>query len=61
MAGFVSFVAILVLLPASGMNVPVNESIFAALGVSFMVIGNYLGKTRKNFFSGDSYTVGACE
>jgi uncharacterized membrane protein len=41
-----------VLLAASGMNVPVNEAIFAALGVMFMVIGNYLGKTRKNFFLG---------
>jgi uncharacterized membrane protein len=52
MVGFTSLVAILVLLAASGMNVPINEAIFAALGVMFMVIGNYLGKTRKNFFLG---------
>jgi uncharacterized membrane protein len=52
MVGFMSIVAILVLLAASGVNVPMNESIFAMLGVMFMVIGNYLGKTRKNFFLG---------
>ena len=52
MVGFTSLVAILVLLAASGVNVPMNESIFAALGVMFMVFGNYLGKTRKNFFLG---------
>jgi len=52
LVGFTSLVAILVLLAASGMDVPMNESIFAALGVMFMVFGNYLGKTRKNFFLG---------
>jgi uncharacterized membrane protein len=52
MVGFTSIVAILVLLAASGVDVPMNESIFAMLGVMFMVIGNYLGKTRKNFFLG---------
>jgi uncharacterized membrane protein len=52
MVGFTSLVAILVLLAASGVDVPMNESIFAMLGVMFMVIGNYLGKTRKNFFLG---------
>jgi uncharacterized membrane protein len=50
--GFASLVAILALLAGSGMNVPLNEVIFAALGVLFMIIGNYMGKTRKNFFLG---------
>jgi len=50
--GFMSLVAILALLAGSGVNVPLNEVIFAALGVMFMIIGNYLGKTRKNFFLG---------
>lgn len=52
MVGFMSLVAILVLLAGSGVNVPINQVIFGALGLMFMVIGNYLGKTRKNFFLG---------
>jgi uncharacterized membrane protein len=52
MVGFTSLVAILVLLEASGVNVHLNEVIFGALGALFIVIGNYLGKVRKNFFLG---------
>jgi uncharacterized membrane protein len=52
MVGFMSLVAILVLLEASGVNVHLNKVIFGALGVLFIVIGNYLGKVRKNFFLG---------
>ena len=52
MVGFMSLVAILVLLEASGVNVHLNKVIFAALGLLFIVIGNYLGTVRKNFFLG---------
>lgn len=52
MVGFMSLVAILVLLEASGINVYLNKVIFGALGVLFIVIGNYFGKIRKNFFLG---------
>jgi uncharacterized membrane protein len=52
MVGFMSLVAILVLLEASGVNVYINKAIFGALGVLFVVIGNYFGKIRKNFFLG---------
>lgn len=50
--GFMSLVAILALLAGSGIDVPLNQVIFAALGLMFMIIGNYMGKTRKNFFLG---------
>jgi uncharacterized membrane protein len=50
--GFMSLVAILALLAGSGVNVPLNEVIFAALGAMFMIVGRYLGKARKNFFLG---------
>ena len=52
MVGFMSLVAILVVLEASGVNVHLNKVIFGALGVLFIVIGNYFGKIRKNFFLG---------
>jgi uncharacterized membrane protein len=52
MVGFMSLVAILVLLEATGVNVHLNKVIFGALGVLFIVIGAYLGKVRKNFFLG---------
>ena len=52
LVGFMSAVALLVLLAASGRNVHVNEMIFAGMGVLFIVLGNYLGKVRKNFFIG---------
>jgi uncharacterized membrane protein len=50
--GFASGVAILVLLEASGTNVRINEMIFAGVGLLFVVLGNYMGKVRKNFFIG---------
>jgi uncharacterized membrane protein len=50
--GFMSGVAILVLLEANGQDVRINEMIFAGLGLMFVVLGNYMGKVRKNFFIG---------
>ena len=52
LVGFMSIVAILVLLEAHGLNVLINEVITAGVGLLFVVIGNYLGKVRKNFFNG---------
>jgi uncharacterized membrane protein len=52
MVAFTSLVAILVLLEAKGVDVYINKVIFGALGVLFIVMGNYLGKIRKNFFLG---------
>jgi uncharacterized membrane protein len=50
--GFMCGVTILVLLEASGRNVYINEAIFAAVGLLLIVLGNYMGKVRKNFFIG---------
>ncbi len=52
LVGFMSAVAMLVLLAATGRNVHMNEMIFAGVGLLFIVLGNYLGKVRKNFFLG---------
>ncbi len=52
MVGFMSGVAILVLLEANGQDVRINEMIFAGIGLMFIVLGNYMGKVRKNFFIG---------
>ena len=50
--GFTSGVALLILLAASGRDVHVNAMVFAGTGLLFIVLGNYLGKVRKNFFIG---------
>jgi uncharacterized membrane protein len=52
LVGFGSFIAILVLLQAYGLDARLNQLVFAACGLFFMVLGNYLGKLRKNFFLG---------
>lgn len=50
--GFMSGVSILVLLEANGQDVHINEMIFTGVGLLFIVLGNYMGKVRKNFFIG---------
>jgi uncharacterized membrane protein len=52
LVGFMSMVSILVLLEARGLDVRINEMIIAGVGLLFLIIGNYLGKVRKNFFIG---------
>jgi uncharacterized membrane protein len=52
LVGFISGVGLLVLLAASGRNVHINETVYAGVGLLFIVLGNYLGKVRKNFFLG---------
>lgn len=50
--GFMSWISILVLLVANGHDVRINELTFAGVGLMFVVLGNYMGKVRKNFFIG---------
>ena len=52
LVGFMSGVALLVLLEGSGRNVYINEMIFGGVGLLFIIMGSYLGKVRKNFFLG---------
>ncbi len=52
LVGFMSIVAVLVLLEARGLDVRINEMIIFGTGLLFVIIGNYLGKVRKNFFIG---------
>jgi len=52
LVGFMSGVGLLVLLEASGRDVHINEMIYAGIGLLLIVMGNYLGKLRKNFFLG---------
>jgi len=50
--GFLSLTGVLVLLEARGVDVHIDRIIMAATGLLFVVIGNYMGKMRKNFFIG---------
>lgn len=52
LVGFTAAAALLVLLAATGHDVHVNEMVFAGTGLLFIVLGNFLGKVRKNFFIG---------
>jgi len=52
MVGFTCGVAILILLEANGQDVRINEMIYAGVGLMLIVLGNYMGKVRKNFFIG---------
>lgn len=49
---FLLLVHVLTLLAGTGMDVPMARTIFAGLGILFVVMGNVLGKVRKNFFVG---------
>lgn len=52
LVGFTSGIGLLVLLAASGRNVQMNAMVFGAMGILFIVLGNYMSKVRKNFFIG---------
>lgn len=52
LVGFTCGVGVLVYLEASGIDVHMEGTILGATGVLFAVLGNYLGKVRKNFFIG---------
>lgn len=49
---FMSVIAVLVLLSAYGVGVPIDSIVPLGVGLLFVVIGNYMGKVRKNFFIG---------
>jgi uncharacterized membrane protein len=45
-------VSILVLLPGVGVPVPVRQAARAGTGLLFVILGNFMGKSTKNFFFG---------
>jgi uncharacterized membrane protein len=47
-----AYVHALLLLIAQGYAIDMGEFLMPAMGVLFMVIGNYLGKSRSNWFAG---------
>lgn len=49
---FMSVVAVTALLAARGDDVPVSNIALGGTGMLFLVLGNYMGKVRKNFFIG---------
>ena len=52
LVGFMSIVAILVLLEARGINVFIDNVILLGVGLLFFVLGIYMRKIGKNFFIG---------
>ena len=52
MVGFMSGIAVLVLLAANGVEVAMNRAIFAGLGILFLVIGIILPRVGQNYFMG---------
>jgi len=50
--GFASAIAVLVFLEAVGIDARINQMVFIGVGLLFFILGNYLGKVRKNFFMG---------
>src|SRR5262249_23318988 len=52
MAAFFLVITIVTLLIAKGVPVPINRVILFSVGVLFIILGNFLGKTTKNFFIG---------
>lgn len=49
---FLALITVVVYLEALGVPTPQNRIVLAAVGLLFVVIGNYMGKVRKNFFLG---------
>lgn len=52
LVGFMSIVAVLVLLEAYGQDVRINELIIAGTGLLLVIFGYYMGRIKKNFFIG---------
>ena len=52
LVGFMLGVTIIALLAASGAQIDPGRFIFLGIGLLLMVLGNYMGKVRKNFFIG---------
>lgn len=49
---FLCFVGLIALLSASGVPVPMDRAIPAAVGLLLAVLGNFMGKFTRNFFAG---------
>ncbi len=49
---FLFFVSLLVALAGTGKAIAMDRAIYAATGLLFVLIGNFLGKVTKNFFVG---------
>jgi len=52
LVAFMALVAVLVLLESIGIDAHIEQIILAASGALLIVIGNFMGKVRKNFFIG---------
>ena len=52
LVAFMGGIGVLTLLEALGYQMPINQLVFAATGLLLIVIGNFMGKVRKNFFLG---------
>ncbi len=50
--GFMFVVTVTVLLAAAGLPLPIGVIVMVAVGLLFVVLGNFMGKIRKNFFVG---------
>ena len=50
--GFLLFVTMISLRAAAGERMPIAQAVGVALGLLLIVIGNFLGKVRRNFFLG---------
>jgi uncharacterized membrane protein len=51
-AALMAYMHVLLVLIAIGHSIDMSEYLMPAIGVLFMVIGNYLGKSRSNWFAG---------
>lgn len=52
LVAFIVLLTVITLLFASGIDIDVSRFITASIGALFLILGNYLGKVRKNFFIG---------
>ena len=52
LVAFAAGIGVLTLLEALGYQTPINRLVFAGTGLLLIIIGNFMGKVRKNFFLG---------
>jgi uncharacterized membrane protein len=52
LVAFMAVLTVMTLLYAAGYEIDMPRFLSAAMGVLFVILGNYLGKVRKNFFIG---------
>jgi uncharacterized membrane protein len=49
---FLLLTTVLILLAGVGLKVPMDRTIYAGVGLVFVVLGNFMGKVTRNFFVG---------